>query len=131
MGLIAAYHQINELRKRVWLPSSSLAIFSIPSPFPSYTSVPFAPPKPRSSSKRTPVQNLRRWGCWPLLNPNVAPRYLLRLGVCAMAARTSLSTVFWSAALDSGNAFFSAFSPEALKNSASVPLREEFLSLEK
>lgn len=50
------------------------------------------------------------------------------LGVCLTAARICLSTFFWSAALSAGNSFFSA---PSLKNSPSLPLRDDALSFEK
>lgn len=54
-----------------------------------------------------------------MVRPKVAPRYLARLGVLATAARTALSSAFWSAALSAGKTFFSP----SLKKDASVPAR--------
>ena len=72
------------------------------------------------SDRSTPRQQQGGGGrTWPLVRPKVAPRYLARLGVLATAARTALSSAFWSAALSAGKTFFSP----SLKKDASVPAR--------
>jgi hypothetical protein len=69
-----------------------------------------------------PPQKVSSCGNWPFDRPQLDLRYLARFSVFATAAMTALSTDFWSAAFDSGNASFVLGLPSAKNSSSAEPL---------